>query len=245
MNFRKILSTGSLLFAGIAGMQAQQRTCDMAINLVSPAEGAVINAFATFNITVNIVNNGPADLVVGDTVYYNTPSMFALATAPYILQQGIPSGGNATVTLTTGVNINGNTEDQTSSYCVKVLSSPENTGGFIDTVNKANNVSCHNVTFKASGPTGVTELSKTKQSLKLYPNPADKGITLALGKNNVEQGVIITRDITGRELSRMAFDRRSAANGDLQLDISGLVPGSYLVEVSSEQGRFIGRFLKQ
>lgn len=245
MNFRKILSTGSLLFAGMAGLQAQQRTCDMAVSLVSPAEGAVINAFATFNITVNIVNNGPAGLVVGDTVYYNTPSMFALATAPYVLQQAIPSGGNATVTLTTGVNINGNTEDQTSSYCVKVLSNPENTGGFIDTINITNNTNCHNVTFKASGPTGVEELSKAKRNLKLYPNPADKGITLALGQNSGNKGVVITRDIAGRELSRKAFDQHTAANGDLQMDISSLVPGLYFVEVGTEQGRFSGRFVKQ
>lgn len=242
MNWRKILATGSLMFAGAAALQAQQRTCDMAVNLVSPADGAVINAFASFNITVTITNNGPDDLIAGDTLYYNTPSMFALATAPYVLQQQIASGTSATVTLTTAVNINENTEDQTGPYCVKVLSKPDHTGSFIDTAEPTNNTDCNNVTLKASGPTGIEDLSDGRNNLKLYPNPAGQMVTLDLGKNHLGKTVTVIRDLSGRELSRKTQDKLPK---ELQLDISGLAPGLYFVELQSEQGRFSGRFVKQ
>jgi hypothetical protein len=245
MKFIKLLSTGILMLTGLTALHAQQRTCDMQVTLVSPAESAVINAYASFNITVNIVNQGPADLMVGDTVYYNTPSMFAFATAPYVLQQAIPSGGNATVTLTTAVNINENTEDQTAPYCVKVLSNPNHTGSFIDTTVIDNNTDCNTVTIKAVGATGVEELSAARNNLKLFPNPANGMIMLAVEKNNITEATVLVRDIAGRELSRKVLGKLPASTENLQLDISGLLPGIYIAEVHSDKGRFSGRFVKQ
>lgn len=244
MNLKKILSTGLLMFAGVAVAQAQPASCDMAVTLVSPAAGAVINAYASYNITVTIKNNGPDDLETGDTLYYNTPSMFSLATAPYVLTQTIQSGNSATVTLTTSVNVNENTEDVTTDYCVKVISKPTNDGSFIDP-NLTNNTSCNSVTFKPVGPTGINELTNSRNSLKLYPNPANGSeIRLATDSKIAGAATVMIRDIAGRELSRQVLQIASNTES-LQLDISRLVPGLYFVDVRQEQGRFSGRFVKQ
>jgi hypothetical protein len=244
MTLKKILSTGLMICAGVAAAQAQQASCDMAVTLVSPAAGAVINAYASYNITVTIKNNGPDALSTGDTLYYNTPSMFALATAPYVLTQNIPPGNSATVTLTTSVNVNENTEDVTADYCVKVISKPTNDGPFIDP-SLTNNTSCNSVTFKPVGPTSVNELTQGRNSLKLYPNPANgTEIRLATGNNIAGAATVMIRDIAGRELSRQAV-QVAAHTESLQLDISGLVPGLYFVEVRQDKGRFSGRFVKQ
>jgi hypothetical protein len=244
MSLKKILSTGLLAFGGMVSAQAQQASCDMAVTLVSPAAGAVVNAYATYNITVTIKNNGPDALETGDTLYYNTPSMFALATAPYVLTQDIPSGNSATITLTSAVNVNENTEDVTTDYCVKVLSKPTNDGPFVDP-NLNNNSSCNSVTFKPVGPTSVNELQQGRNSLKLFPNPVNgTEIRLATGNKIAGAATVMIRDIAGRELSRQVLQIASNTE-NVRLDVSRLVPGLYFVEIHQEQGRFSGRFVKQ
>lgn len=235
---------GLTLCCAFAGAQAQQRTCDMAVTLVSPVEGAVVNAYASYNITVSIKNNGPSDLVAGDTLYYNTPSMFALATAPYVLQAGIPSGGSTTLTLATAVNNNENTEDVTGPYCVKVLSHPQHTGGFIDTASIANNTDCHNVTFKAVGPTGIEDLSENRGNLKLYPNPVTGYLNLDLKGYDLTEATVILRDMTGRVLLQQTYGKLPVNTEHLRLELPALAPGQYLAELYSDRGRFTGRFVK-
>ncbi len=106
MNAKKFILP--LLFTAFSAAGAYaQRSCNMVVSLISPAEGAVIPAFGQFNVTVNILNNGPADLLEADTVWYNTPLMFEFNRTPFILTEGIAAGQARTVTLTTITNIEG------------------------------------------------------------------------------------------------------------------------------------------
>ncbi len=245
MNFRKLPYLLVPIIFLSTSIQAQQRECDMAITLTSPAEAQVIGAFLTFNVTVNITNNGPDDLMVGDTVYYNTPSMFAFDVEPFVLAQGIPSGSSASVTLTSVQNINENNQDETTDYCVKVLSHPNDIGSFIDTTGGAmNNTDCNTITLKASNPSAIDELQQDRK-LQIYPNPAAEKVTLKLTGDLKGEAFVTIRDVSGRIIAHKDLGKINSGTADLQINVADLLPGIYLLELHNEGSKAIGKLVKQ
>lgn len=248
MNLRKILIP--LLFTALPGItaQAQQRSCEMAVSLLSPAEGTVIGAFAQYNVTVRITNNGLDNLVTGDTVYYNTPMMPVFNYLPYILQADIPAGQTADVTLTTPTNTNQNSVDEVVSYCVRVISNPQGNGSFIDPnqdETSNNNTDCNQVTLKAT-PTGIQDAVHQKEKLELYPNPANARLHLKFETDKTTEVTAVIRDIAGREIALQYFGKvKPGASATLSLEVGSLVPGIYLVELRSEGRKATGKFVKE
>src|SRR5690606_169971 len=82
----------------IGTTQAQQRQCNLSIELVSPAEGAVITSMAEFDVIVNLSNNGPDSLLAGDTLYYHSPLMFVFDYSPIVLTHGIAPNAMRVIT---------------------------------------------------------------------------------------------------------------------------------------------------
>lgn len=243
MNLRKILIP-AFLFAAFTQANAQQRTCDMQITLLEPAPSAVINAYAQYNIRVNIVNNGPDTLRTGDTLYYNKPTQPLFTYNPYILTQSIAPNSNINLTLETLNNINTNHQDETMDYYVYVVSSPTNNGAFIDTTNDGNNYDVNtNVTFKPCEPTAINDVEKSKNTLKLYPNPAGSQISFELDASNTTFTATIN-DISGRVVLNSTFNQKAAAT-EHHIDISGLLPGMYIVQLQTDKGIATGKFIKK
>lgn len=242
MNLRKILIP-AFLFAGFIQVNAQQRTCDMQVTLLEPASSAVINAFAQYSVKVNIVNNGPDTLFTGDTLYYNIPSQPLFDYTSYILTQPINPNDNATLTLATLSNVNTNQQDEMMDYYIYVKSNLLNNGRFIDTTNDANNYDVNtNVTFKPCQPTAVHDMESNKYMLKLYPNPASTQISFNIDASNTLLEAIIS-DISGRKVSSNTFSRKAAS--EYFLDISGLLPGMYMVQLQTDRGIATGKFIKK
>src|SRR5690606_37893883 len=74
----------------------------------------------------------------------------------------------------------------------------------------------------------ITSLPEVNHlDLKLYPNPADTYTTIAL-EREVYVDKITLYSATGIVLREMEDSRRAA---DIRLDLSGLVPGIYFVQV--------------
>lgn len=242
MNLRTILIP-AFLFAAFTQVNAQQRTCDMQVTLLEPAPSAVINAFAQYNLRVNIVNNGPDTLFTGDTLYYNKPTQPLFTYNSYILSQPIHPNSNVTLTLETLNNINTNQQDETMDYYVYVVSNPLNNGAFIDTTNDANNYDVNaNVTFKPCEPTSIHDVEKSKNALKLYPNPAAAQISFESDASNTALAATIN-DISGREVLNTTFNQK--AKTEYSLDVSGLLPGMYIVQLYTDKGIATGKFIKK
>jgi hypothetical protein len=242
MNLRKILIP-AFLCAAFTQVNAQQRTCDMQVTLLEPAPSAVINANAQYNLRVNIVNNGPDTLFTGDTLYYNKPTQPLFTYSPYILTQPIAPNDNVNLTLETLHNVNTNQQDETMDYYVYVVSNPLNNGAFIDTTNDANNYDVNtNVTFKAGQPTAVHDVEKNKNSLKIYPNPAGAQISFNIDASNTALTATIS-DISGRKVVSRTFNPK--ANVEHSVDVFGLLPGIYIVQLQTEQGIATGKFIKK
>lgn len=80
----------------------------------------------------------------------------------------------------------------------------------------------------ASEMVTITSLPEVNHlDLKLYPNPADTYTTIALGRE-VYVDKITVYSATGIVLKEMEDSRRAA---DIRLDLSGMVPGIYFVQV--------------
>lgn len=245
MNLRKILSTGLLMFAGMAAIQAQQRKCDMSVSLVSPAEGAIINAFAQYNVTVSLTNNGPDNLLQGDTIYYNISPMFALSLKPFYLPQAIAPGASATMTLESPINNNQNDIDVTAPYCLKVVSNAEHKGLFIDTAVTSNNTDCNSVTLRPTGSgTAVKDIAAVTEILNFYPNPAQDNIRIKFESAKAAPVHLIVRDITGRILQQQDFGKVTGLS-TLPLNITGLSKGLYVVELRAGDRKIVGKLVKK
>lgn len=243
MNLKNFILPIALSAVAATGTYAQ-RSCNMAITLISPSEGQVIPAYGQFPVTVNITNNGTADLLQGDTVWYNTPLMFAFNRAPFVLTQGIASGESRTVTLTTIVNVEGSPSDVQTNFCVKVESSPTNDGAYTDPV-LTDNTDCNMITLKAT-PTAIGDIDKNgKTKLTFAPNPASTRVNMTFTAEKQMKTRLSVKDLSGREVMAKEMGNVSPGNAELSADISALAPGIYMLELQGEGQTAIGKLVKQ
>ena len=233
-----------LLFTAFSAAGAYaQRSCDMVVTLISPSEGAVIPAFGQFNVTVNIMNNGSADLLQGDTVWYNTPLMFEFNRTPFILPQGIASGQARTLTLTTITNVDGSPSDVEKNFCVKVESIPTADGAYVDP-DLTNNVDCNTIILKAT-PTAIDDVKNNKTKLTLAPNPTSSHVRMTFTADKQMNASLSIKDLSGREVMVKDMGKVSQGTAELSLDVAELVPGIYILELQGDGNRAIGKLVKQ
>jgi len=240
MNFKPLLFI-AFLMTGFVTANAQQRNCELAVTLLSPAEGATIPAYAQYNLTVRIVNNGPNDLIVGDTLWYNTPTIPLFSYNILILQQPIVSGNSADIVLETDVNNNTNTEDQTVTYYATVLPRPDTLGAVRDG-NLANNTDANNVIIKpCETGTAVNNVNAKDLNINIYPNPAIDMIQVKSPSASVKQ--VMIADISGR----MIFSDNVASNkkNTFELNIAPLHSGMYFLKMETDKGTATTKFIKQ
>ena len=82
---------------------------------------------------------------------------------------------------------------------------------------------------------GINELSKANLGLKVYPNPANGIVNISVS-DNVKVEKIRIYEVMGR-LVLKPFDSAQGDTGStLQLNLSNLSPGMYLLEVETEDG---------
>ena len=71
-------------------------------------------------------------------------------------------------------------------------------------------------------------------SIRIYPNPTDDELVIALSSGKVEQVTIM--DIAGREVFNHSYDAQT-----VNVDMKTLISGMYMVKVN---GEFVGRIIK-
>jgi len=81
---------------------------------------------------------------------------------------------------------------------------------------------------------------RAAQAFALYPNPASHTVTLE-GENILASSTVTLLDVTGR----VVHTQRSNNEGRLQLNVSGLTPGSYLLQLSNSTERHTQHLLIQ
>lgn len=240
---RSKICTLLFLALSVAGASRAQRVADLSVQLVSPAEDAVIPFYGQYDVVVKVTNLGPDALVAGDTVYYNLPTDFVLDFRPFVLGQGIASDETVTLNLKTAINANDYEADQEMDYCVTLGSKPDHTGSFLDTANTDNNRSCHTVVFKANhGGSSIQAIDDVKSRLVLSPNPVKDRVVLKNLDWDGEVSVEIL-DMTGRAFHKQTFKAGPAQQPTWTME--GLPAGMYLVNIQSAYWKHTMKLCKQ
>jgi hypothetical protein len=81
---------------------------------------------------------------------------------------------------------------------------------------------------------------------RLFPNPTTSTSTLTIHQESGGRVFIDVLDLTGRSLSRQTADL-SSSTGDVKLDFSSLLEGSYILRIQNEKSEMVAseRFVKR
>jgi photosystem II stability/assembly factor-like uncharacterized protein len=90
-------------------------------------------------------------------------------------------------------------------------------------------------TDDGGGPVGVIENKPTSKTLKLYPNPAHKNLTI----EPVEKGVLYICNLNGT-----LFLQKEITKSNTIIDISSLPNGIYVLKFVEEKGLQVVKFVK-
>jgi hypothetical protein len=100
----------------------------------------------------------------------------------------------------------------------------------------------HNTSFTDIHPvTSVPEINSGSEQITLYPNPANDYINLKIPVNT-NINLVKVYNITGAIIDTKSYFGKT---GNIQYEISQLRKGIYFMQVNSEHGKDILRFIKQ
>ena len=78
-------------------------------------------------------------------------------------------------------------------------------------------------------------VSSAGEITQLFPNPATDEINISYAAKNSGESQIVLTDLVGRELLLQNF---VSSPGEMQfrMDVSGIAPGIYLLQIKTEEG---------
>lgn len=246
INFTKTIFAAAAALCVMSDVQAQNRRVDMEVSVTQPTSGTVVPANANFDFVINIKNNGPDDMVVGDTIFYISSISQNVEIAT--LTNAIASG--ATVSQSFALtNSNTTGTDQTANICFTVFNPNTDVtqGGnpvsvSYDDVDTSNNTDCAmNITLK-SGSTSVEEAVVNNNGLVIYPNPATDKVGFNYTATSSSDVSIVVFDIMGREVMRHNFGAGlPGVEKAYELNINELNAGNYILSVINGDAKTMGR----
>jgi hypothetical protein len=92
---------------------------------------------------------------------------------------------------------------------------------------------------------GILDLNgDTKESLKIYPNPASDNLNFDLSLEKSSIATVKVMDIAGRVVLTQELGKVAAGEHKFSTNVSNLNAGTYIIEVSSEGKRSVSKFNK-
>lgn len=227
----KLLLTACFLIFILPTSRAQKH-CDLALQIISPAQGAEIPYGDTLKMYISVKNLGPDDIDSSDAFFY---IMNGLPFPMYFDNNSIPAGDS--LVYMPFLTVSGeNDTDYHLSLCSYLL---VDSNTFQDD-NPTNDSACMNVVLKAKNHTGISTASQNKLSAQLYPNPATSFIDFSVDESGRYE-VRIT-NILGRQCLSKEFEGKHC-----RLNLNSLAEGIYqyrLMNKRNGQSTF-GKFLKE
>ncbi|MFC5269261.1 T9SS type A sorting domain-containing protein [Adhaeribacter terreus] len=92
-----------------------------------------------------------------------------------------------------------------------------------------------------SGVSGIQETAKKVLPIKLFPNPAQEFLNLETAEIHSPALVATIKDLTGKTL----LTEKLQPNRKNQLSIAALPAGIYVLQLQSEEGLVVRKFMKQ
>lgn len=225
-----------LLFAGNFHTVAQQKFCDLEITILSPSEGQVIPYGDTANLDYVIKNLGPDTLDLSDTIYFSVDLL------PFNSSIAANLSPGDSITSTFLSTWHDTTTNDTLTFCLYIVQELNET--FSDTL-LVNDTAC--VQFILEGRATDIKLATNKPtSLRLFPNPARHKVELELVGFTPGRGSIIISNVAGKECQRLEVEvKGNTPSQKVDLDISSLPTGIYLLEFRSENTLSVSKMVVQ
>lgn len=98
-----------------------------------------------------------------------------------------------------------------------------------------------NKTIYPFTPIGVRHVSILDGEVRIYPNPAHKVLNIASGKQELNGATLSVADVAGRLAMTQHID--VPASGDARVDVSNLVPGMYILTITSADGVYTAKLV--
>lgn len=241
------LCTLSALLALNKTSSAQQREVDLQLILDAPTDKSTYQMTEPIPFTVSVKNNGPDNLVPGDTLFLLLPDN---SVQLIFLAESIDNEETAEI-VSTQFNLLVNTTT-TVDVCVLLFDDPSQQielGGLPAAISytdpdSTNNMTCNEITIE-SEPTSIATLEQVSDALSLYPNPASSLVRVPLSKMPAGTFNITVRDIAGKiQVMPSTYDVNLPDSEQYaELDVSHLSEGLYLIELSHDKNRQIGKLV--
>lgn len=225
---KKLLLLLLSLFSGHF-IYAQNKSCDLSIELLFTEDTVVVPFGDTLEFFVKLTNHGPDDIELGDRILYT------IVGAPFVSSNTslVIENGNSVVLpdIRSWANAS-QEEDELSVFCFELLESDS-----YDDPNLGNNSSCVSALFEGN-TTSINENAKT--DLTIFPNPLIGDI---LYIDNVPLDYPLVVNIID-PLGRVVKDFNFVENDNsINLDLSILKNGIYFLEWNNGESKGVYRFV--
>ena len=112
--------------------------------------------------------------------------------------------------------------------------------GLVDTCTNYTFTNSYPDTLTVCYPAGVANVSGNL-NLNVYPNPNQGSFTVTISSSSEINGTMSVVDELGRTINTQSID--VTGTKQIQLEMSNLSPGAYLLEINSENGRSVKQFI--
>lgn len=237
----------ALSFVIASNAQDTLRHSDISVQIIAPADGAVIphgdSAFLSFVYT----NNGPDTLPAGDTVFFLTINgivFYSKLIQDFGVGETFEYDDILYVTNPADTELN-------IDLCLTQLKQSDvvyNDGGvpattYVDT-NAANDTSCVSITLAGAPPSGIFDNTKKNNTLSLYPNPAKDWVFINTANTNFKDDVNITIvDIAGKIIQQIQPHDYIFSGGQYRIKTDQLSTGVYFIKVQNKNNTAIGKLM--
>lgn len=239
---KKILTSLALVGA-LVGVSvtshAQDRTVDLQlISTVLDGDTLIIDSVnpSSTIIYTGFVNNGPDNLMEGDSLHWITPygaSYYYILGATDTLDMGDTLGYfTDTVALSNGPA----TGDAT--WCDSAWASAEE-GTITDPDPDPRCVSVY--LLNRNGSTGILDVAHKKVNLNVYPNPTSDKVSITYNFESATNASIQVTDVTGRVVINKDLGKQTTGQKIFNLDVSALSNGIYTVQLITDNARGISK----
>lgn len=238
---------GTLVIMGTSVL-AQNRKVDLEAVLESPEPtGTNIVNGVKFYYKVGFKNNGPDDLVAGDTIGYKIATSNPVVG---LLKDPVAMGETFYVySDSIGLTIPNLTEETVVDFCTKIYN--PNTEITIngqpvkisyDDDDVTNNTICATIFISPKEVSVLNLIKNPTETLNLYPNPATSEVKFNINLAKAEHVIVSVKDIIGREVLHQDFGTITAGQTvPMTLNLSSLNSGMYFVELNAGQHSAIGK----
>lgn len=198
----------------------QTRQCDLSLKVVNTFENFVIPFADTFDVIVNIKNNGPDSILQNDTLLIGTVGFPAYSAMTDTI---IAPGDSISFLIMRGWADENQTDDDTSDLCLFLVSADNYTDN-----NAANDSTCITVVFKGSNSVSINEKVNNLQ-VSIYPNPSN-GL-MQINTESIISSIEII-DLMGRNVYHSA-----PLKSNPSINVSQLASAMYWLKAKSVDGK--------